>query len=67
MDIVVDQRSSQDLSDSEIVAYLFQAIRVRQLRTAKQVQDLCKGLFPDLSDDRTRDCLLQLAQAMDHR
>lgn len=66
MEVVADSRPSQDLSDTEIVAYLFQAIRVRQLRTAKQVQDLCKTMFPDLEPDRSRDCLGQLAKAMDN-
>lgn len=61
MQIVVDQRPASELSDIEIVAYLFQSVRAQGMRTAKQVQDECTRLFPDISPERQRDCLQILA------
>lgn len=64
MNVVLDTRPSCELSDSEIVAHLFREVRGRQFKTARQVQDMCKRMFPDLGPDRTRDCLVQLANAL---
>lgn len=61
MHIVVDQRPSAELSDIEVVAYLFQSVRAQGMRTAKQVQDECVRLFPDMAPERQRDCLQILA------
>ena len=65
MHVVVDRRPSTELSDMEIVAYLFQALRAQGMRTAKQVQAECQRLFPDLSDERQQACLGLLAQKLD--
>ena len=65
MNVVHDTRPSAELSDTEVVAYLFQAIRARSLRTAAQVQQECQRLFPDLPEERQRQCYGQLAQALE--
>lgn len=64
MQIVVDQRPSSELSDHEIVAYLFQSLRVNEMKRASQVKNECERLFPDLPADRKRDCLVLLAQKL---
>lgn len=64
MQVVADHRPSHELSDSEILAHLFQRIRVEGMTRAKQVQDECDRLFPDLGAERKRQCLAQLARRL---
>lgn len=64
MEIVHDQRPSSELSDSEVVAYLVQHIRAQEITRAKQVQELCQRMFPDMDANRLRQCLVRLAQAL---
>lgn len=65
MNIVLDQRPSAELTDGEIVAHLFQALRAQSIKTAEQVQAACKRMFPDLPAERASQCLKQLAHAID--
>jgi hypothetical protein len=59
--IIIDQRPSSELEDIEVMAYVFQAMRAKQMKTARQVQRECARMFPDMPIDRQRDCLAQLA------
>lgn len=65
MHVAADPRPSSDLSDSEIVAYLFRAIRAQDLRTGAQVLEACAQMFPDLPGDRRQACFGQLAVALE--
>ena len=65
MNTVFDNRPSSELSDLEIVAYLFQSLRAQDMKTAGQVQDECKRLFPDLEVERMKDCMVMLAEKLD--
>lgn len=64
MQIVADTRPSGQMTNSEIIAHLFQAIRAQNMRTGAQVQQACKTMFPDLPEDRMRDCMIELAKAI---
>lgn len=64
MNIVIDRRPSAELTNTEVVAYLFQELRARQCRTARQVRSAMERMFPDLSTDRQAECLRQLATAL---
>lgn len=64
MNTLPDTRPSSELSNLEIVAYLFRAVRDQQLRSAEQVQKKCWAPFPDLDSDRQRECLLDLANLL---
>ena len=50
-----------ELSDEEIVAETFQAIRVHDLKRAEQVKSLMTELFPEISQERRDTCLVKLA------
>lgn len=65
MHVVVDTRPVSELSDSDVVAHLLRSIRSQEMRSAQQVKDECKRLFPDLGTERTRDCMALLAQSID--
>lgn len=64
MNIVIDRRPSAELTNTEVVAYLFQELRARQYRTAKQVRSAMERMFPDLPPERQSACLGQLARAL---
>lgn len=49
------------ISNSEIIAETFQAIRVQQLHTVDQVKELMGERFPEISDERRQECLVELA------
>ena len=58
--VVLDRRPSSELSDEEVVAYLFQAARVEAMTTVAQLRAACDRMFPDLPDQRQHDCLVAL-------
>lgn len=65
MQVVVDRRPSAQLTDMEVVAYLFQSVRALGMRTAQQVQAECQRLFPDMEESRQSECLGLLAEKLD--
>lgn len=66
MHLVHDTRPSADLSDPEVVAYLFQAARAKNLRTLDQLKQESERLFPDMSEERRKACFIQLGRALDN-
>lgn len=52
------------LSDSEIIAETFQAIRVQEFKNVDQVKQLMKERFPDVSETRRHECLVKLANLL---
>lgn len=60
MDMTQDTAQAP-LSDSEIVAETFQAIRVRELKTVDEVKAVMLERFPDIDDERRQACLVKLA------
>ena len=64
MHITVDTRPSVELSDVEVVAYLFQSLRAQQFHTVEQVRTDIQRQFPDMPDDRRQRCLGRLAREM---
>lgn len=65
MNVVVDTRPSAELSDEEVVAYLFQEVRARGMRNTDQVKRACERMFPDMPEERRRACYGRLAQALE--
>ena len=55
---------SEDMEDMEIVAELFQAIRVRQINNVKQVETAFDELFPEVDEERKKRCMLELAMRL---
>jgi hypothetical protein len=53
-----------ELSNSEIVAETFQAIRVRELTRVGQVRDVMAELFPQIDAERRQECLVELANVL---
>ena len=51
----------QDISNIEIVAETFRVIRARELREVEQVKAVMLEQFPDISDERRQECLVELA------
>lgn len=64
INIVPDTRPSSELSNAEMVAYLFQALRAQGMKTAKQVHAECERLFPDIDPGRRQECMVQLAKCL---
>ena len=64
MHITVDTRPSVELSDVEVVAYLFQSLRAQQFHTVEQVRTDIQRQFQDMPDDRRQRCLGRLAREM---
>jgi hypothetical protein len=64
MNIVIDRRPAAELTDTEVVAYLFQELRASQYRALRQVRSAMVRMFPDLAPDRQSACLRQLARAL---
>lgn len=52
------------LSNTEIVAHTFQAIRVRELKRVSQVKEVMAELFPEIDEVRRQQCLVELANVL---
>jgi hypothetical protein len=53
-----------DISNAEIIAETFQAIRVQELKKVEQVKAVMLERFPNISDERRQECLVDLATIM---
>lgn len=53
--------TQEPISNSEIIAETFQAIRVQQMHTVEQVKEVMLERFPEISDARRQECLVDLA------
>jgi hypothetical protein len=62
--IVIDTRPSSELSDVEVVAYLFKSLRANGFQKVEQVRKDLASKFPDMPEERQRRCLGRLARVM---
>lgn len=67
MNTMDDRRPSAELSTDEVVAYLFQAIRVRELKTIEAVHALYDEFFPDMPEGRWDHHVRALANCLHSR
>lgn len=66
MNTVPKTNPSTEVSDSEVLADIFQAIRVREISNVPAVKELFVELFPDMPAERQEHCLVKLANMLVH-
>lgn len=52
------------ISDIEIIAETFQAIRTREFKTVDQVKEFMLESFPEIDEERRQGCLVKLANML---